>query len=86
LNELGLKRTKGLQLKMDTASISSEMITQIEELCNEFSGDCPLFLRLQDDKENINLELLSRKYRVRPINDMVKKIKKIQDLQVEVVF
>jgi DNA polymerase-3 subunit alpha len=86
LNELGLKRTKGLQLKMDTASISSEMITQIEELCNEFSGDCPLFLRLQDDKENINLELLSRKYRVRPINDMVKKIKKIQDLQVDVVF
>ncbi|MEP2667912.1 MAG: DNA polymerase III subunit alpha [Cyclobacteriaceae bacterium] len=86
LNELGLKRTKGLQLKMDTSSISSEMITQIEELCTEFSGDCPLYLRLQDDKENINLELLSRKYRVRPINDMVKKIKKIPDLQVEVVF
>jgi len=78
LNELGLKRTKGLQLKMDTSSISAEMITQIEELCTEFSGDCPLYLRLQDDKENINLELLSRKYRVRPINDMVKKIKKIQ--------
>lgn len=86
LNELGLKRTKGLQLKMDTAAISPEMITQIEDLCNEFSGDCPLFLRLQDDKENINLELLSRKYRVMPVNDMVKKIKKIQDLQVEVVF
>lgn len=86
LNELGLKRTKGLQLKMDTSSISAEMITQIEELCTEFSGDCPLYLRLQDDKENINLELLSRKYRVRPINDMVKKIKKIPDLQVEVVF
>ncbi|MEQ8363434.1 MAG: DNA polymerase III subunit alpha [Cyclobacteriaceae bacterium] len=86
LNELGLKRTKGLQLKIDTAAISPKMITQIEELCNEFSGDCPLFLRLQDHKENINLELLSRKYRVMPINDMVKKIKKIQDLQVEVVF
>ncbi|MFZ1806734.1 MAG: DNA polymerase III subunit alpha [Cyclobacteriaceae bacterium] len=86
LNELGLKRTKGLQLKIDTSSISAEMITQIEDLCNEFSGDCPLFLRLQDHKENINLELLSRKYRVMPVNDMVKKIKKIQDLQVEVVF
>lgn len=86
LNELGLKRTKGLQLKMDTASISLEMISRIEDLCNEFSGDCPLFFRLQDSQENINLELLSRKYRVRPVNDMVKKIKKIPDLQVEVVF
>lgn len=86
LNELGLKRTKGLQLKMDTSAISSELITQIENLCNEYSGDCPLFLRLQDNQENINLELLSRKYRVMPINDMVKKIKKIQDLQVEVIF
>lgn len=86
LNELGLKRTKALQLKMDTAAISSEMITQIEDLCNEFSGDCPLYFRLLDNQENINLELLSRKYRVMPINDMVKKIKKIQDLQVEVVF
>lgn len=86
LNELGIKRTKGLQLKMETSAISSEMIRQIEVLCSEFSGDCPLILRIRDDQENINLELLSRKYRVRPINDMVKKIKKIPDLQVEVVF
>ncbi|MBX2910813.1 MAG: DNA polymerase III subunit alpha [Cyclobacteriaceae bacterium] len=86
LNELGLKRTKGLQLRMDTAAVSPQMVRQIERLCSEFSGDCPLFLRLQDDQENINLELMSRKYRVRPVNDMVKKIKKIPDLQVEVVL
>ncbi len=86
LNELGLKRTKGLQLKMESSTINSEMISEIEALCTEFSGDCPLIIRLQDNEENINIELLSRKYRVRPINDMVKKIKKIPDLQVEVVF
>jgi len=86
LNELGIKRTKGFQLKIDTRSINSELIAQIEEVCNEFSGGCPLFLRLKDEKENISLELLSRKYRVRPINDMVRKIRKIPDLEVEVVF
>lgn len=86
LNELGLKRTKGLQLTIDMEDINAELITQIEKLCTEFSGACPLFLKLRDDKENINLELLSRKYRVRPVNEMVKKIKKIPDLKVEVVF
>jgi DNA polymerase-3 subunit alpha len=83
---LGLKRTKGLQLKLDTSTINLELISQIEAVCTEFSGGCPLFLRLKDEKENINLELLSRKYRVKPVNDMVKKIKKIPDLEVEVVF
>ena len=86
LNELGLKRTKGLQLTVDTEDINAELITQIEKLCSEFSGACPLFLKLRDDKENISLELLSRKYRVKPVNEMVKKIKKIPDLKVEVVF
>ncbi|HCR55267.1 MAG TPA: DNA polymerase III subunit alpha [Cytophagales bacterium] len=86
LNELGLKRTKGLQLKMDTSAISHDLIGQIEAVCTEFSGDCPLFLKIKDDRENINLELLSRKYRVKPVNDMVTKIKKIPDLEVEVVF
>ena len=86
LNELGLKRTKGLQLSIDTENVNAEVIKKIEELCSEFSGGCPLFLKLRDNHENINLELLSRKYQVRPINDMVKKIKKIPDLKVEVVF
>ncbi len=86
LNELGIKRTKGLQLKLDTRSINAELIGQIEDVCAEFSGGCPLYLRLKDEKENINLEMLSRKYRVKPVNDMVKKIRKIPDLEVEVVF
>ncbi|MEQ8423681.1 MAG: OB-fold nucleic acid binding domain-containing protein, partial [Cyclobacteriaceae bacterium] len=86
LNELGIKRTRGLQLKLEANSISPELISQIENLCSEFSGGCPLFLKLKDDKENIHLELLSRKYRVKPVNDMVKKIRKIPDLDVEVVY
>ncbi len=86
LNELGLKRTKGLQLSIETDHVNTDLISQIEKLCSEYSGACPLFLKVKDDKENINLELLSRKYRVRPVNEMVKKIKKIPDLKVEVVF
>ncbi|MEQ9591450.1 MAG: DNA polymerase III subunit alpha [Cyclobacteriaceae bacterium] len=82
LNELGIKRTKGLELSMDADSINEELIKQIEALCSKYAGDCPLYLRVRDEKENINLELISRKYRVKPINEMVRKIKKINSLQV----
>lgn len=86
LNELGIKRTKGLQLKVATSSLNANLISQIEDVCVEYAGDCPLFLKIKDEKEQIYLELLSRKYRIRPVNEMVKKIKRIPDLEVEVVF
>ena len=50
-----------------------------------YSGNTPLFLKIQDDKENINLELLSRKFRVNPVNDMAIQMKKAGALEVEVV-
>ena len=85
LNELGAKRTKGLQLKMPAKSISKVLIDQIEILCREFHGNTPLYISLKDEEENITLELLSRKVRINPVNDLVKKMKKIPEVEVEVV-
>jgi DNA polymerase-3 subunit alpha len=84
LNELGVKRSKGLQLRLNVIDITPDLIGKIADVCTEFNGNTPLFLKVRDEKENINLELLSRKYRVNPVNDLVKKIKKFAD--VEVVF
>jgi DNA polymerase III subunit alpha len=86
LNELGLKRTKGLQLKMNVISINPELIQQIEKVCQEYSGGVPLYLKLRDDVENINVEMLSRKFRVKPVNEMVRAIKKLPEVDVEIVF
>ncbi len=85
LNELGVKRAKGMQLKMNSVNISLDLITQIENICNEYSGKCPLYLRIQDEQEKINLELLSRKFQVKPVNEMVVKFRKIKDVAIEVV-
>ncbi len=85
LNEIGVKRTKGLQIKVNSVNISAALISQIENLCTEYSGGCPLYLKIQDDQEKINLELLSRKFRVKPVNEMVTEFKKIKDLAIEVV-
>ena len=85
LNELGLKRSKGVQLRINSNDITEEMIGVIEDVCQTYAGNTPLFLKLQDDKENINLELLSRKFRVNPINDMAIQMKKAGALEVEVI-
>ena len=84
LNELGVKRSKGVQLKINSIDLTEDMITVIEGVCQTFAGSTPLFLKIQDDKENIHLELLSRKFRVNPINDMAIQMKKAGALEVEI--
>ncbi|HRI78824.1 MAG TPA: DNA polymerase III subunit alpha, partial [Cyclobacteriaceae bacterium] len=86
LNEIGVKRAKGLQVKVSPQALNTDLVNQLESVCQEFSGATPFYLKLRDEKENISLELLSRKFRVKPVNDMVKKMKKIPDVEVEVVY
>jgi DNA polymerase-3 subunit alpha len=84
LNELAVKRSKGLQIRINATDITRDLIDEIEDVCQQFAGNTPLYMKVRDDQENISLELLSRKFRVNPVNDLVKKIKKVAD--VDVVF
>jgi DNA polymerase-3 subunit alpha len=86
LNELGLKRTKGVQLKVNAKEITKDLIGKIEDVCQQYSGSTPLYLKVRDEQENINLELLSRRFRINPINDMVSQMKKMPEVDVEVIF
>ncbi len=82
LNEIGVKRSKGVSLRVNTTEITADLIGKIEDVCAEFTGNTPLYLKLKDEAENINLELMSRKFRVNPINDMVKKMKKVAEVEI----
>jgi DNA polymerase-3 subunit alpha len=86
LNELGIKRSKGVRLMINANDITKEMIGRIEDVCQEYTGNTPLYLKIQDAGENINLELLSRKFRVSPVNEMVKQMKNAGEIEVAVVF
>jgi DNA polymerase-3 subunit alpha len=86
LNELGLKRSKGVQVKVNAADLTAEMLGVIEDACVAYAGSTPLYFKIQDAGENIQLELLSRKFRVNPVNDMVREMKKAGELDVSVVI
>lgn len=85
LNELGIKKTRGLQLKIPYGHINPTLIDRLEKICSEFSGETPLYLKLNDGPENISVELLARKYRVKPVNDFVRRIKQLKEVEVEVM-
>ena len=86
LNELGIKRSKGVQVKVNAADLTAEMLGVIEDACTTHAGSTPLYFKIQDAGENIQLELLSRKFRVNPVNDMVRQMKKAGELDVSVVI
>jgi DNA polymerase-3 subunit alpha len=84
LNELGVRRSKGLQIRISTTDLTSDFIGNIEAICQEFTGNTPVYLKVRDEQENISLELLSRKFRINPVNDLVKKMRKYAE--VDVIF
>lgn len=86
LNELGVKRSKGLQLRIRSQEITHELIGKIEDVCQQHTGSTPLFLKISDEKEKIYLELMSRKYRINPVNDLVKDMRKLADVEVEAML
>ena len=86
LNEIGVKRAKGLEVHIATNALTPTLVGQLENIFTEFGGATPLYLKLHDEKENINVDLLSRKFRIKPVNDMVKKMKKLPEVKIQVVY
>lgn len=85
LNELGTKRSKGVQLSIHFDDLDEELMASIESICEEYKGNTPLYVKILDADDNISLELFSRKYRINPVNELARKINKIKQLRVEVM-
>lgn len=86
LNEIGVKRAKGLEVRVSTDGLNAALVKELELIFNEFGGGTPLFLKLRDEKENLSVDLMSRKFRVKPVNDLVRRMKKLPMVEVSVVY
>lgn len=86
LNEIGIKRAKGLEVQVANESLTPTLVKELEAIFTEYGGSTPLYLKLRDEQENISVDLLSRKFRVKPVNDMVRKMKRLSEVKVQVVW
>lgn len=86
LNDVAANKTKALQIKINSSELTPSVIGNLASICQEYTGSVPLHIRIGDPTENIYTEMISRKFRVNPVNEMVKKIKKVGDLEVHAVL
>ncbi|UII32484.1 DNA polymerase III subunit alpha [Fulvivirga ulvae] len=85
LNDLRDKRTKGLMVNINLNEINETVIKNLEEVCLQYRGDCALHMNLVDVQENISVEMMSRKYKVNPSNEMIEKMKQIPAVHCKVL-
>jgi DNA polymerase-3 subunit alpha len=84
LNEIGLKRTKGIQLTIEAGEIDKKLMDDIEGICKAHQGTIPLLVLIRDSKENISVELLSRKYNIKPVEESIRKFRRMPQVTVSV--
>ena len=74
LSDLKDKATRGIKLNLHVEDLSEQFLDDIEALLNDFQGEKDLKVQLKDGQHKINLEMLSRKYRINPTNEFFDKV------------
>ena len=84
LNEIGLKRTRGIQLTLEASDISKKVMDEIEQVCKTYPGSVPLLISIRDTQENLSVELLSRKFNFKPMEESIRRLRRMREVTVSV--
>ena len=77
LQELRDKRAKGLNIRISNSDLSFILIDEINEIINENIGNINLKFIVYDNIDGIEIEMPSRSIKVKPSNDLFKKLAKL---------
>ena len=72
LSDIRSKMAKGLAINVHAKDVSMMLVEQIEQLGVSYPGNCDFKLNVFDEEDNLQVELLSRKYRIDPTNELLK--------------
>jgi len=81
LNDLRDKKTQGVELLVHLNDLNKDVVGQIEDICTTHRGQCALRVNLVDVTEDIQVELMSRRYKVDPSDELLNKMKKIPEVR-----
>lgn len=71
LNNLRDKKSKGVEVYFELGDLNYDFVDHLEHICKKHKGECTLNVKVIDKVENSTVDLLSRKYKVNPSNDMI---------------
>ena len=74
LDALGRELTKCITIQIPVTELSKAMLEKLEEICTEHQGEHDLKLRLVDKENEISLDLISQKSKVKADHELVNKL------------
>ena len=84
LSEIREKLSKSIQVDIKPTAVNEEIINQIEEILVNNPGKCSFKVNLVEEKENISVDLLSRKFMVNPNDTLLNSLKNLPEIEYKV--
>jgi len=78
LSEIREKMSKEIQIQIDMTILNSQLVKDLDNLLKAHPGSCQLKMSVHDREERIELAMVSRKYKVSPSNELIRKLSEWQ--------
>ena len=85
LNEVRGKMIKGLRVNIDLDDLTLDLMEKLESITRKYKGDAKLYINIIDSKENITLDLMSKKYTVDPSNELISDLGQIPEVVYQII-
>lgn len=85
LSEIREKMTKGINLSVRLEDITDSLVEDIKNLTNDHHGSCDLKLNIVDTTDNLRVNLLARKVKIEPADELLKKLDAIPEIKYSVI-
>lgn len=85
LSEVRGKMIKGLRINIDLDNLTLDLMEKLETITAKYKGDAKLYIDVIDRKENIALELFSKRFTIDPSADMIRALREIPEVVYKVV-
>ena len=79
------KMIKGLRVNIDLDDLSFDLMEKLEGITQKYKGEAKLYINIIDNKENITLDLMSKRYTVDPSNEMIKDLGQIPEVVYQII-
>jgi len=85
LSEIRDKLSKGIQIQVDLQHLTEDLVNKLETISTSHPGPCQLKLSVADPQENIEVETLSRKFKVKPENELISELEQLSDISFKIL-
>ena len=74
-----------MRVNIDLDDLSFELMEKLEAITQKYKGEAKLYINVIDSRENITLDLMSKRYTVDPSNEMVKALGQIPEVVYQII-